>query len=46
MFLEEVGNLFKSDPTFDYIFHLPKSYFLKIVELRRKRVASEPQLTL
>lgn len=38
MFIEELGVLFKGDPTFNYVFNrLPRSYFMKIVELRRKR---------
>ena len=45
MFMEDLGRLFKGDPTFDYIFyHLPKSHFLKIVELRKKKLMEEPQL--
>lgn len=43
MFLEELGSLFRNDPTFDFIFNnLPKSQFVRIVELRRKRMSSEP----
>ena len=39
--------MFKSDPTFDYIFReLPRSYFLKIVELRKKRRTENPNLGL
>ena len=45
MKLEELGALFRGDPTFDYIFHnLPKSHFLKIVELRRNRMNRSPGL--
>lgn len=45
MLLENLGDLFKNDPTFDYIFNkLPKSYFMKIVEIRRKRKEEEPKL--
>lgn len=45
--LEELGVLFKGDPTFSYIFNeLPRSLFLKIVEFRRKRYEAEPQLPL
>ena len=41
--MEELGTLFKGDPTFEYIFkELPKSHFLRIVELRRARKDSEP----
>jgi hypothetical protein len=37
--MEKLGTLFKGDPTFEYIFNkLPKSYFMKIVELREKRM--------
>lgn len=44
--MEELGRLFKSDPTFDYIFyHLPKSHFMKIVELRRKAMEKNASLT-
>lgn len=40
MFIEELGTLFKNDPTFDFIFNnLPKSHFERIVELRRNRQA-------
>ena len=45
MELEEVGRMFKSDPTFEYIFNLPKSMFLQIVKLRKKRLVSEPSLS-
>nr|DAR75725.1 MAG TPA: bacteriocin [Caudoviricetes sp.] len=46
--LEELGALFKGDPTFEYMFNkLPRGYFVKIVELRRKRIEKEgPQLFL
>ncbi len=37
--------LFRNDPTFNYIFYeLPRGQFLKIVELRKKRLETEPQL--
>ena len=43
MFLEDLGELFKGDPMFDYYFNkLPKGHFLKIVELRRKRRMANP----
>lgn len=46
MLLEDLGRLFKGDPTFDYIFnHLPQGQFLKIVELRRKRLEKQPQIS-
>ena len=41
-FTEELGYIFKNDPTFDYIFNMPKSYFIKITELRRKRLSEQP----
>lgn len=45
MFIEELGRLFKGDPTFDYVFNkLPKGYFMKIVDLRRKHKEANPQL--
>lgn len=35
--LEDVGRLFKNDPTFDYIFNqLPKGMFVAIVDKRRE----------
>lgn len=46
MFIEELGILFKGDPTFDMIKDLPRSLFMKIVELRKKRLIEEPQLSL
>ena len=45
MELEEVGRMFKNDPTFEYIFNLPKSMFMKIAEIRRKRLETEPSLS-
>ena len=46
MFMEDLGHLFKGDPTFNYIFYeLPQGQFMKIVELRRKRMEQSPQLT-
>lgn len=42
--MEELGSIFKNDPTFEYVYNLPKSYFLKIVELRKKRIAEHPPL--
>ena len=43
MKLEELGVVFKGDPTFEYIFNnLPKSHFFKIVELRKNRLESSP----
>jgi hypothetical protein len=46
MQLEELGFLFKNDPTFDYIFNeLPRSWFLKIAEFRKKRLESQPRLS-
>lgn len=41
--LEEVGVLFKNDPTFDFIFNkLPKGMFTDIMERRKKRLEKEP----
>lgn len=46
MELEELGYLFKNDPTFDYLFNnLPKSCFMKIVERRRERLKANPHLS-
>lgn len=37
--------MFKGDPMFEFAFtKLPRSYFMKIVELRRLRQQAEPQL--
>lgn len=45
MMLESLGILFKNDPTFEYIFReLPRGMFMKIYEIRRKRVETEPQI--
>ena len=44
MEIEEVGRIFKGDPTFEYIFNLPKSMFLQIVKLRKKRLETEPSI--
>lgn len=45
MFIEDLGYLFKGDPTFEYAFHsLPQGMFMKLVELRRKRLEKAPQL--
>lgn len=39
IFVEELGILFKNDPTFDFVFNkLPKSLFRKVCDLRRKRL--------
>ena len=40
-FVEELGMLFRNDPTFSYVFSLPKSHMMKVVELRRKRIEAE-----
>ena len=46
MMLESLGILFKNDPTFEYIFReLPRGMFMKIYEIRRKRVETEPQIS-
>ena len=46
MQIEELGYLFKNDPTFDYIFReLPRSYFMKIAEFRKKRLETNPRLS-
>jgi hypothetical protein len=38
--LEDLGNLFKGDPLFNYFFReLPRGAFLKIIEYRRYRQA-------
>lgn len=45
MQMEELGYLFKNDPTFDYIFHeFPRSWLLKVAEFRRKRLETSPRL--
>ena len=44
-YIEDLGYIFKGDPTFDYIFnHLPKSYFTEIVKIRKQRMLKEPSL--
>lgn len=43
MFLEDLGILFKNDPTFDFIFNnVPSGLFKKIVKLRKKRLETKP----
>ena len=43
--IEELGVLFKGDPTFDFIFkELPKSLFFEIVKIRRERFEKSPPL--
>lgn len=42
MNLEDIGFLFKHDPTFNYIFNkLPKGLFFEIVDKRRKRLETQ-----
>jgi len=46
MELEELGHLFRGDPSFDYIFyHLPRSAFMKIYERRKKRMEQTPSIS-
>lgn len=43
--MEEMGRMFKGDPTFDFIFNrLPSGHFMKIVELRKKRLEESPAI--
>ena len=45
--LEEMGYLFKGDPTFDYVFNkLPRGYLMHIISRRRERMEKQgPKLT-
>lgn len=44
--LEDLGRLFRGDPTFDFIFNnMTNGQFMKIAELRRKRLEQNPQLS-
>ena len=41
MQIEDIGRLFKGDPMFDFIFNLPRSQFMRIYDLRKKRIQAE-----
>jgi hypothetical protein len=47
MRLEELGILFKGDPVLPYLMkEVPNGIFLKVLELRKKRIQQDPSLSL